>query len=449
MGCTNSKDGPAPGAVDLQPWDQADQFLQATRAKPGLQAATASAPAVAEERRLSEPSITSVIETPTASFSSKLQPEERSQPRASSPREGNRASSPPNGSASSSQSRRRHSQRTVLPRPGGKYPAPPPAPAAPAVAAAEVMPVLAPPPVAPFAPPPAAPPPAAPPPVAAPVAAAASVPDSRPEEASVGGLEEASLAQKRVGGGDAEGRRKKSRRRRQRVPLRAAAGEATPSSAPVALIAAEEATLVLAPVPSLDAAYKAAALVSPGSTPAALAVAPVAPVAPIAPIAPGAATGLSTPAVPTAPAVPAAPAVAAPRRSSCTATPAGAPPVRPARAPAVPDAAPAAPARASRAAVDRAAVTEQATLVLASDLLPLSRRVTLAELPEKEVNRKGGAPGGTPEEWEPFTQEELKLLRQVEAWMSDRRGDTYSSCTRYSCTRCSCTRCSCMTYHSP
>ena len=77
--------------------------------------------------------------------------------------------------------------------------------------------------------------------------------------------------------------------------------------------------------------------------------------------------------------------------------------------------------------------TEEATLVLAPDLLPLSRRVTLAELPEKEVNRKGGAPGGTPEEWEPFNQEELKLLRQVEAWMSDRRGDTYSGCTRCSC----------------
>ena len=152
MGCTNSKDSPAPGAVDLQPWDQADQFLQATRAKPGLQATAASAPAVAEERRLSEPSITSVIETPTVSFSSKLQPVERSQPRASSPREGNRASSPPNGSASSSQSRRRRSQRAVLPRLGDEYPAPPPAPAAPAVAAAEVMPVLAPPPAHPCAP---------------------------------------------------------------------------------------------------------------------------------------------------------------------------------------------------------------------------------------------------------------------------------------------------------
>ena len=84
-------------------------------------------------------------------------------------------------------------------------------------------------------------------------------------------------------------------------------------------------------------------------------------------------------------------------------------------------------------------MTDEASLVLASDLLPLSRRVVLAELPEKEVKREGGAPGGTPQEWEPFTPEELKLLRQVKAWMSDRRGDTYSGCTRYGCTYYGCT----------
>ena len=65
-------------------------------------------------------------------------------------------------------------------------------------------------------------------------------------------------------------------------------------------------------------------------------------------------------------------------------------------------------------------MTDEATLVLAPDLIPLSRRVVLAELPEKEVKREGGAPGGMPQEWEPFTSEELELLRQVKAWMSDR-----------------------------
>ena len=167
MGCTNSKDGPAPGAVDLQPWDQADQFLQAARVEPDLQATKACAgPAVVEARRLSEPSITSVIETPTVSFSSKLQPEERSHPRASSPPKGDRASSPPNGSPSSSQSRRRCSRRAVLPGVVSEDPAPPAAPVAPD-GEAEATPVLAP-----------------------ALAVAAVVPDSRSEEVVVVEVEE-------------------------------------------------------------------------------------------------------------------------------------------------------------------------------------------------------------------------------------------------------------------
>ena len=66
--------------------------------------------------------------------------------------------------------------------------------------------------------------------------------------------------------------------------------------------------------------------------------------------------------------------------------------------------------------------------VLAADLLPTSKRVTLAELPEQEVKREGGPLGGVPHEWDAFNAEELKALRQVKAWMSDRPG-LFERCT--------------------
>jgi len=59
---------------------------------------------------------------------------------------------------------------------------------------------------------------------------------------------------------------------------------------------------------------------------------------------------------------------------------------------------------------------------LAPDLRPLSERVYVDALPEKEVVRKGGRLGGTPRQEDHFNVEELRVLRQVKAWMSDRPG---------------------------
>ena len=52
----------------------------------------------------------------------------------------------------------------------------------------------------------------------------------------------------------------------------------------------------------------------------------------------------------------------------------------------------------------------------------MTQRVFLADLPEKEVKRDGGPLGGLMQEWDPFNAEELKVLRQVKAWMSDQPG---------------------------
>ena len=79
-------------------------------------------------------------------------------------------------------------------------------------------------------------------------------------------------------------------------------------------------------------------------------------------------------------------------------------------------------APAVEAAAPVAAAADDAAPLLASDLLPLSQRVVLADLPEKEVKREGGPLGGVPQEWDCFNDEELKTLRQVKAWMSDRPG---------------------------
>jgi len=59
---------------------------------------------------------------------------------------------------------------------------------------------------------------------------------------------------------------------------------------------------------------------------------------------------------------------------------------------------------------------------LASDLLLISRPVLADLLTEKEVKQEGGPLGGVPQEWDAFNSEELKVLRQVKAWMSDTPG---------------------------
>jgi hypothetical protein len=59
---------------------------------------------------------------------------------------------------------------------------------------------------------------------------------------------------------------------------------------------------------------------------------------------------------------------------------------------------------------------------IAYDLSPLGSRVFLPELPEKEIKREEGPLGGVMEEWDPYNESELAVIRQIKAWMTDEPG---------------------------